>query len=372
MWMMEQVRDPRRWQNANLAPQRRYNQEWNHSQQHADQRKGDQRIIAVGPVVDQASAPGAERRSQAAADRNAAIDGSDPFATKYLHGRRRQQRAARSDHAAKTHDEPRQHPEVRIPLQSPEHQNSGDRKRVAEQYRRPSADDAVEPADAEHAEQQYDTAEPPRGRCLQRRKSGVDQVGHHLRGNGVHADRGEEERREQRPERVVAHRAEKRPAVIDEIRIGLFHDVRRAGREQPPRQQQQRQQQKQRDGAENLVGATPAQMIDQDLGDRQQHQYAGAGRRIYDGHRGRQSRPEPAAEQDGVRYVADERNADAHAQADAQLELPQLSAIGLRNTVKLSPRPRPSTESAKHSASTLSATRAGFGGFVSGISRGAS
>src|SRR5882724_11367779 len=38
----------------NLAPQRRYNQEWNHSQEHADQRKRDQRIIAVGPVVDQA------------------------------------------------------------------------------------------------------------------------------------------------------------------------------------------------------------------------------------------------------------------------------------------------------------------------------
>jgi len=39
----------------------------------------------------------------------------------------------------------------------------------------------------------------------------------------------------------------------NEIRIGLFHDVRRAGREQPPRQQQQRQQEKQRDGAENLI-----------------------------------------------------------------------------------------------------------------------
>src|SRR5216684_1294560 len=181
MWMTEQcgTRDP--WQKAKLAPQRRYNQEWNHSQEHADQREGDQRIIAVGPVVDQTSAPGAERRSQAAADLNAAIDGSDPFATKYLHGRRRQQRAARSDHAAKTYDEPRQHPDVRIPLQSPEHQNSGDRKRIAEQYRRPSADDAVEPADAEHAEQQHDTAEPPRRRCLQGWKSGVDQIGHDLR-----------------------------------------------------------------------------------------------------------------------------------------------------------------------------------------------
>src|SRR4029078_10504197 len=41
---------------------------------------------------------------------------------------------------------------------------------------------------------------------------------------------------------------------------------------------------------------------------------------------------------------------------------PKFSEIGFRKTVKLSPRPRPSTESAKHSASTLSATRAGFRG----------
>ena len=43
---------------------------------------------------------------------------------------------------------------------------------------------------------------------------------------------------------------------------------------------------------------------------------------------------------------------------------PKLSEIGFRKTVKLSPRPRPSTDSAKHSASTLSAMRAGFSGFV--------
>src|SRR3954468_6392151 len=41
---------------------------------------------------------------------------------------------------------------------------------------------------------------------------------------------------------------------------------------------------------------------------------------------------------------------------------PKLSEIGLRNTVKLSPRPRPSTESMKHRASTLSAVRVGLGG----------
>src|SRR5260370_4985245 len=43
--------------------------------------------------------------------------------------------------------------------------------------------------------------------------------------------------------------------------------------------------------------------------------------------------------------------------------------MGLRNTVKLSARARPSTDSGKQSASTLSATRAGFSGFVFGFSR---
>src|ERR1700676_1243782 len=47
---------------------------------------------------------------------------------------------------------------------------------------------------------------------------------------------------------------------------------------------------------------------------------------------------------------------------------PKSSEIGLRNTVKLSPRPRPSTDNAKHSASTLSATRAGFSIVVGEIS----
>src|SRR5437763_3327448 len=44
--------------------------------------------------------------------------------------------------------------------------------------------------------------------------------------------------------------------------------------------------------------------------------------------------------------------------------------MGLRKTVKLSPRPRPSTDSAKHGASTLSATRSGFSGFVGVSCRG--
>ena len=54
-----------------------------------------------------------------------------------------------------------QQPEIRIPLQQPQHDDADDRDRVAEQHRRPAADDAVEPGDAEHAEQQYDAAEKP-------------------------------------------------------------------------------------------------------------------------------------------------------------------------------------------------------------------
>ena len=104
--------------------------------------------------------------------------------------------------------------------------------------------------------------------------------------------------------------------------------MRRARREQPPRQQQQRQQQKERRAAENLIGAAPAEMIDQDLRRRQQDQHAGAGRGIDHGHRGRQPRAEPAAEQDRIRNVADERNAEADAKAEAELELPELLRMG--------------------------------------------
>ena len=190
----------------------------------------------------------------------------------------------------------------------------------------------------------------------------------------------------------------------------------------------QRQQQAQRHDAEQLIGVAPADPVDQDLRRRQQHQDAGAGRGIDDRHRGRQPRAEPAAEQDRVRYVADKGDAETDAEADAELELPQLlrmrrdqeraaeqqqseridharagaveqaadqrrgqsarqpgqridrdhlgavpaevSEIGFRNTVKLSPRPRPSTDSAKHRASTLSATRAGLSGRVGASSRG--
>ena len=93
--------------------------------------------------------------------------------------------------------------------------------------------------------------------------------------------------------------------------------------EQPPRQQRQRHQQAQRDDAEDLVGAAPADMIDQDLRRRQQDQHAGARRGIDHRHRGRQPRAEPAAEQDRIRHVADEGDADADAEPDAQLELPE-------------------------------------------------
>src|SRR4030081_1306864 len=88
------IQKPAKKATVMLAPQRGHDQERDHPQHHADQRKRDQRIIAVGPVVDQSSAPGAERRSQAAADRNGAVDRADALAAKDLHRRCRQQWAA--------------------------------------------------------------------------------------------------------------------------------------------------------------------------------------------------------------------------------------------------------------------------------------
>ena len=40
-----------------LAPQRRHHQERDHPEDHVDQREHDQRVVAVGVVVDQAAAP---------------------------------------------------------------------------------------------------------------------------------------------------------------------------------------------------------------------------------------------------------------------------------------------------------------------------
>ena len=48
----------------------------------------------MGPVVDQAACPCPERRTKAAADRNRAVDGADPFAAKDLHRGRRDQPAS--------------------------------------------------------------------------------------------------------------------------------------------------------------------------------------------------------------------------------------------------------------------------------------
>ena len=104
--------------------------------------------------------------------------------------------------------------------------------------------------------------------------------------------------------------------------------MRRTGREQAPRQQQQRQQQKECRAAENLKGAAPADLVDQDLRRRQQDQHAGTGRGIDHGHRGRQSRAKPAAEQDRIRNVADQCNAEADAKPKARLELPEMLGVG--------------------------------------------
>ena len=90
-----------------------------------------------------------------------------------------------------------------------------------------------------------------------------------------------------------------------------------------------------RDDAENLIGAAPAEMVDQELRRRQQDQDAGAGRGIDHRHRGRQPRAEPAAEQDRIRHIADEGDADADAEAEAELELPEL--LGMRGDQEAPP-----------------------------------
>jgi hypothetical protein len=66
-----------------------------YSEHDIDQREHDQQI-AVGEVVQQAAAPGAERRSQPAADRDCAKDGADAFAAEDLDGGGGDQGAART------------------------------------------------------------------------------------------------------------------------------------------------------------------------------------------------------------------------------------------------------------------------------------
>ena len=136
---------------------------------------------------------------------------------------------------------------------------------------------------------------------------------------------------EQRPEGVVAHGAQQRPAFVDEIGIGLLarhaaNPSRTAARATASSGTSRHE----RDDAENLVGAAPAEMVDQDLRRRQQHQHAGAGCGIDHRHRGRQPRAEPASEQDRIRNIADEGDADPDAEPDAQLELPELVAHARR------------------------------------------
>src|ERR1700730_3912319 len=65
-----------------LASQCRHHQKRDHPEQHADQSERYQRVVAVGQVVDETSAPRAERRAKAAADDNGAVDGSDMLAAK--------------------------------------------------------------------------------------------------------------------------------------------------------------------------------------------------------------------------------------------------------------------------------------------------
>ena len=175
-------------------------------------------------------------------------------------------------------------------------------------------------------------------------KPGVDQIGHDLRRDRVHADGGEEEGREQRPERVVAHRAQQRPAFVDEIGGGLLARCGEPVENNRHGSSNSGTSRQQRGDAENLIGVAPADMVDQELRRRQQDQHAGAGGGIDHRHRGRQSRAEPAAEQDRIRHIADEGDADADAKPEAQLELPEMLAHG----------PRPGT---RRRAATVRANR---------------
>jgi len=63
----------------------------------------------------------------------------------------------------------------------------------------------------------------------------------------------------------MAHRAEQGPTVVREAVVELSDDMGRAARKQPPRQQQHRDQQNHDNCAEELVGAAPADLLDQDL-----------------------------------------------------------------------------------------------------------
>jgi len=184
--------------------------------------------------MDQAPGPRAQSRSEAAADRDRAVDGADAFAAKNIQRGRCDQGASRTDHAAEGDDKTRQQPVARIILQQPEQDDADDRDAVAEQHGWPAADDAVQRRYPEHAEQQYHAGKAPCGGGLQGRKSGIDQIGDDLRRDRVHRDGREKESREQRPKGVVKYRTLQGPAIIDEAGVGFLRHMRRAGGEHPP------------------------------------------------------------------------------------------------------------------------------------------
>ena len=94
------------------------------------------------------------------------------------------------DHAAEADDKGGEQKIVREPLQQPQEEDPDDRDGIAEQHRWPPADEAVEGGDADHADRQHDAGKAPGGRGLQRMKAGIDQKGHDLRRDGVHAGNG--------------------------------------------------------------------------------------------------------------------------------------------------------------------------------------
>jgi hypothetical protein len=78
----------------------------------------------------------------------------------------------------------------------------------------------------------------------------------------------------------------------------------------------------------NRQGAAPSETVDQQLRSRQQRQHAGARCRIDHRHRGRQLWAEPAAEQNRIRHIADQRDAEPDAETDAELDLPEMACFG--------------------------------------------
>ena len=88
-------------------------------------------------------------------------------------------------------------------------------------------------------------------------------------------------------------------------------DVSGPGGDAPPRQQQERDGAGEHRAAEDVVGAAPSGLIDEDLRQRNQHEYAGAGRGRNHGQSHGQAGAEPAVQQQRACDMAEARAAEA-------------------------------------------------------------